>query len=119
MTVKKFIGTSLSLCMQDILAGRISIYEISAIVTSTRFESWQEAFDQYFHSYWSKSTDSETCKEMLQAVWHLVFQPRRFDLDSRGHYTGKGFWLNTYTGEYTKHLISEVDYWDGDESDKI
>ena len=104
MSVKTYIGTSLSFCMQDILAKKVSISEISAIVTSTRFEDWQDAYSHYFISYWSEYADDETCKETLQAIWHLVFQPRRFDSDSRGHYAGQGFWLNTQTGEYTKHL---------------
>ena len=102
--VRKYIGTSLSFCMQDILAKKVNIDEISAIVTSTRFEDWQDAYDHYFISYWSEYADDETCKETLQAIWHLVFQPRRFSIDSRGHYTGQGFWLNTQTGEYSKHL---------------
>ena len=79
--------------MQDILAKKVNIDEISAIVTSTRFEDWQDAYDHYFISYWSEYADDETCKETLQAIWHLVFQPRRFSIDSRGHYT----WLNTQT----------------------
>ena len=105
--VKTFIGTSLSFCMQDILKGTININNISAIVTSTRFESWEEAYDHYFISYWSSYSDDERCKEILQSIWKLVFQPRLLDINNRGHYAGKGFWLNTQTGEYTKHIKGE------------
>ena len=104
MSVKIYIGTSLSFCMQDILANKVSINDISAIVTSTAFEDWQQAYDQYFISYWSEYANDDTCKEVLQSIWHMVFQPRRMSIDSRGHYAGQGFWLNTQTGEYTKHL---------------
>lgn len=102
---KTYVGTSLSLCMQDILLGAVKIEDISAIVTSTRFEDWQDAYDHYFISYWSRYADSDTCKETLQAIWHLVFQPRKIEINSRGHYASHGFWLNTQTGEYSKHLI--------------
>ena len=102
--IRKYIGTSLSFCVQDILMGNVQVDEISAIVTSTRFDDCQDAIDYYFTSYWSEYADYDTCKETLQAIWHIVFQPRKVDIDSRGHYAGQGFWLNTETGEYSKHL---------------
>ena len=92
--------------MRDILLNKVSIDEIAAIVTSTRFESWQEAYEHYFISYWSEYANDETCKETLQQMWPLVCQPRlSFDsLDHRGHMLSHGFWLNTFTGELTKHI---------------
>lgn len=104
MGVKKFIGTSLSFCMQDILQKKIDISEISAIVTSTRFDSWLDAFDQYYYTYWVKYASPDECKDVLMQIWPLVFQPRQNVYDHMGHYAGKGIWLNTETGEYTKHL---------------
>jgi len=104
--IRKFIGLSLSFCMQDILVNKVNIDEISAIVTSTAFDSWQAAFEHYFISYWSNYADDETCKEILQKVWPLVCQPRlNFDIqDHKGHMLTEGFWLNTFTGELTRHL---------------
>jgi hypothetical protein len=104
--VRKYIGTSLSFCMQDILKGKVSIDEISAIVTSTAFDTVQKAFDAYYtNSYWM-DFDSETVMQTLNKVWPIVCQPRLQSnmYEHRGHYAGQGFWLNTQTGEYTKHL---------------
>ncbi len=104
--VRKYIGTSLSFCMQDILMGNISIDEISAIVTSTAFKTPQEAFDAYYdYSYWNKF-DAKTVMTTLNKVWSIICQPRlQSDMyEHRGHYAGQGFWLNTQTGEYSKHL---------------
>ena len=103
--VRKYIGTSLSFCMQDILMGNISIDEISAIVTSTAFKSSEEAFKNYYNSYWN-SFDGVTVKMTLDELWPIVCQPRLQVgmMEHRGHYAGQGFWLNTQTGEYSKHL---------------
>lgn len=108
--VKTYIGTSLSFCMQDILAGRVSVDEISAIVTSTAFKSSEEAFNAYYESYWNDYSKL-VVKMVLDGLWPLICQPRlQVGVNEhRGHYAGKGFWLNTQTGEYTKHLITEVE----------
>ena len=104
--IRRYIGLSLSFCMQDILRNRIYVDEISAIVTSTRFESLEEAFEHYFISYWSEYADDEKCKDVLKAVWSLVCQPRlNFNLTQhKGHMISHGFWLDTYTGEIHKHI---------------
>lgn len=104
--IRKYIGLSLSFCMREILLNKISIDEIAAIVASTRFESWQEAYEHYFISYWSEYADDETCKRILQEVWPLVCQPRlNFSFaEHRGHMLSHGVWLNTFTGELTKNL---------------
>jgi uncharacterized protein YcfL len=91
--------------MQDILMGNISIDEISAIVTSTAFKSSEEAFKNYYSGYWS-DFDGVTVKMTLDKLWPFVCQPRLQVgmISHRGHYAGQGFWLNTQTGEYSKHL---------------
>lgn len=102
-----YLGLSLSLCMKDILAKKVELTEISAIVTSTAFESWQEAFEHYFISYWSEFADEETCKQMLQEVWPYVCQPRLAVgmTAHRGHSTIRcGWWINLSTQEFTKGI---------------
>jgi len=91
--------------MQDILKGNISIDEISAIVTSTAFKTSEEAITNYYSNYWS-DYDFVTVKLLLDEIWPLICQPRLKIgmMEHRGHYAGTGFWLNTQTGEYSKHL---------------
>lgn len=101
--MRKYIGLSLSFCMSDILEGRISIEEIAAIVSSTKFNTIEEAVDYYQPTYWYKF-NKKTCQETLESIWDLLFQPR-FSFPSSGHMVGHGFWLNTETGELSKSLI--------------
>ena len=105
--IRRYVGLSLSFCMQDILRNRVEVDKIAAIVTSTRFGSINEAFEQYFLVYWSEYADDVTCKSALEAIWPLVCQPRvNFDpIHHRGHMISHGFWLDTYTGELKKHLL--------------
>lgn len=106
-TVKKYIGTSLSFCVQDILRGNINIAEISAIVTSTAFQTQEEAIEAYKNSYWSEYGET-IIADTISEIWHLVFQPRLKNMyEHRGHYAGHGYWLNTQTGEYTKGIPVE------------
>lgn len=101
--MRKYIGLSLSFCMLDILEGRISIEEIAGIITSTKFDTLEQAVDMYQSTYWKKFS-KEYCTETLESVWSLIFQPRLNVLTS-GHMVGHGFWLNTETGELLKSLI--------------
>lgn len=101
---KIYIGLSLSFCMQDILRNVISKEDIILIVTSTRFDSWQDAFDHYFIPYWSQYADAQTVKETLQAIWCLVHQPRLIDSENIGHSIANGFWFNVETGVWCKFL---------------
>jgi hypothetical protein len=92
--------------MQDILTEKVDIDEIAAIVTSTKFKTQDEVFEYYYENYWSPYTNEWNCRMMLNKVWYLICQPRlNFDNnDHKGHMLSHGFWLNTYTGELSKHL---------------
>ena len=52
------IGLSLSLCVIDILEGRVSERDIEKIIASTKAESpegWEDVIGIYKESYWSYS----------------------------------------------------------------
>lgn len=102
---KKFIGLSMSFCMRDIFAGKIKIDEISAIVTSTAFFNWNEAFEYHYEIYWN-DFDKSIALRLFQEVWPLICQPRMQvgAYEHNGHSITHGFWLNTETGELTKHF---------------
>jgi hypothetical protein len=104
--IRRFIGLSFSLCMQDILNNKVLISDISAIVTSTKFNTQEEAFNYYYQEYWSPYATEYDCRAILNMVWPLICQPRlNYDnADHRGHMLSHGFWLDTFTGEVTKHL---------------
>lgn len=91
--------------MQDILKGTIKKEEISAIVTSTAFQTSEEAFLAYYNGYWN-NFDSVKVKITLDEIWSLICQPRlQVGMkEHRGHYAGQGIWLNTQTGEYSKNI---------------
>lgn len=107
---RKFIGLSLSLCLQDILAGNIEVKEIAGIMTSTAFENLHQAFEYYYPIYWNNYDKTETFKKFTE-VWPLVCQPRQQVgmFEHRGHKVTHGFWLNTETGELTHHLNERKD----------
>ena len=101
--VKKYIGTSLSFCIMDILNGNIEVDEISAIVTSTAFGSIPEAYAAYGHTYWSR-WEKDKVLDTLDEVWCLIFQPRLKNMyEHRGHSTAHGWWIDTQTGGYLKY----------------
>ncbi len=93
----RYIGMSLSFCVKDILNGKIRIEDISGIISSTKVESCEKAFE-YYASYWGKFASKETCMETLKKVWPLVFQPR-LNNNHEGHYITHGYWLDTQTGK--------------------
>lgn len=104
MLHKRYIGLSLSLCLQDILRNRIGLDEIVAIVAASKFNSKEEAFEAYYQVYWAEYAPEEECRFVLNEVWKLVFQPRLVTNQTIGHIIARGFWLDTFTGELKKHF---------------
>lgn len=102
---RPLIGLSLSLCMQDILAGKIEVNQIAAIVTSTAFENLYQAFEYYYPIYWKDYSKNEAFIKLTE-IWPIVCQPRlQVDIfEHRGHNVSHGYWLNTETGTLTKSL---------------
>lgn len=96
--MKKLIGLSLSLCVIDIIEGKVNADDVICIVTSTAFSSPEEAVKAY-GGYWeSEQTTKEAVLDMLQKLWPIVFQPRMI-YGGRGHMISAGYWYNVETGE--------------------
>ena len=76
------IGLSLSLCVADIIAGRVREEDVEKIIASTCCESreqWEALIKKYREYYWDKNPD---LAESL--CWRLIFankieQPRLKD----------------------------------------
>ena len=102
---KRYIGLSLSLCMQDILKGDVKIEDISAIVASTAFKDTTEALLAYYDYYWANITFLKKCDAILKNIWPIVFQPRlNVGKENHiGHTVTKGHWLDTFTGQVFIH----------------
>ena len=108
--VKRYIGLSLSFCVRDILAQKISIKEISCIVTSTRFTNLDDAVEYYYEPYWSKFGSKRDIKFVLNEIKGLIMQPRlNFKPeDHNGHMLSHGHWLDTVEGTVLKHLNTNL-----------
>lgn len=106
---KTFIGLSLSLCVRDILLGKIEVNQIAGIITSTAFENLHQAFAYYYPNYWKSAADANTAFKTLAEVWPLVCQPRLQAgmFENRGHYVTHGHWLDTENGKLIKDLTHD------------
>ena len=104
--VKRYIGLSLSFCVRDILAQKISVNEISCIVTSTRFENLDDAVEHYYAVYWSSFGNKRDIKFILNELKYLIIQPRlNFQPEEhRGHMLSHGHWLDTFEGTVFRHF---------------
>ena len=62
------LGTSLSLCVQDIIRGKILIDDVEKIYSGTKFETVEQAIAHYTEpgSYWGNSKEKATriCREL-------------------------------------------------------
>ena len=97
--MRRYIGLSLSLCLKDILNGKIEVSEVSCIVTNTAFDTYLQAFNHYYSNYWASYDEAVAFKTLLE-VWPLVCQPRRQVGMAKhsGHYVNKGWWIDTLEG---------------------
>ena len=97
---RKLIGLSLSRCLIDILLGNVILDEVSAIVSSTAFETMQDAYYSYKYLDW-QHYDPGLVYKTLQEVWPFVCQPRlQLGLINHGgHYITGGIWYDSKTGK--------------------
>lgn len=68
-------GLTLSGCISDILRGDVKEENVIGIVSSTKFESVDDAIGHYVN-YWSMHPG---WKELVHRVWPKVCQPRLID----------------------------------------
>lgn len=91
------IGTSLSDCIADILAGRVSEEEVEEIYTGTAYETaddWDSGIAHYQHIYWRNNPKAPALIARLRRDGKIL-QPR---LD-RGMYpviACTGHWVDSF-----------------------
>ena len=61
------IGASLSLCISDIIRGKVNLEDVEILYVSTRFEDVEVIFDYYKDAYWYK--DREKAHEILVKLY--------------------------------------------------
>lgn len=100
--IKRYIGLSLSLCMGDILDGKVDVNDIACIVTSTAFKSVDEAVEVYYDSYWNTVPKVQVAY-LLRGIWPIIAQPRLYSpVIHRGHMVCHGHWVDTIDGKIIK-----------------
>jgi len=89
------IGLSLSLCVKDVLDGRVAEEDVSLVVTGTRAVTpwgWRQLLDGYRDLYWSRTPDAA---EALVERWRAagkVFEVRAFDPEAEVN-IAEGYWV--------------------------
>lgn len=106
------VGLSLSLCVRDILQGKVKETEVKEIITNTKITSPEEmkkVFDLYKNSYWEENP--EECEAI---AWRLftagkIRQPRIEG--GKEHHIASGRWLDAEKAEeqYKKRLEETID----------
>ena len=105
--IKRYIGLSMSFCVADILRNKIDPKQISCIITSTRFQTPEEAVEYYYQNYWSRfGYNKEDVLFVMRQLWQLIYQPRLVcePEEHCGHMLSHGHWLDTFTGLVFKDL---------------
>ena len=90
-------GLSLSFCVSDILSGDVSENDVTAIISSTKFDSMSQAVERYSITYWRKYDQSEV-EALVARLWPKVIQVRLYGLPA--HSIADYYWLEVPEGEY-------------------
>lgn len=91
------VGLSLSLCIRDILEGKVSLDEVERIVTSTKCRTpadWTWLLENYRREYWGKDPDlgEKIARQLLAAG--KIEQPRMNDPMVTSVKPKQGLWIN-------------------------
>lgn len=103
------IGLSLSLCVQDILKGKVREEDVQLLVTGTRINgpnaeprlgsgSWDYAMREYGKSYWRENPELGIAIATRLVNAGKLFQPRQWNCDAElniahGHWACSNGWL--------------------------
>ena len=73
------VGLSLSLCIKDVIQGKVSVEQIDSIIANTKCETeahWNEVFEIYCRLYWE--ADPERAVRIVRTLVKLgkIEQPR-------------------------------------------
>jgi len=75
------IGASLSLCISDVIRGKVNLESVEIIYAATRFEDPEVIFNHYKDGYWWKNR--EKAHEILMKLYNegRIHQSRFVDED--------------------------------------
>lgn len=81
----KLIGLSLSMCVKDVIEGKVSIADIDSICAGTRIMSDDDLVEvckTYSEIYWSKAPMAGTLIALWLYHFGRLFQPRTVGLEA-------------------------------------
>ena len=87
-----YIGNSLSMCVEDILDGRMRIEKVVCIIAASRFPTMEDAIKYYSPTYWRKYNEGEILATLI-VVWPRVLQPRIWDASISPNTSGQKRWI--------------------------
>ena len=73
-----YIGNSLSMCVQEILDGKMDIDNVVCIIASSRFPDIETAIKYYSPTYWRNYSEGDIFATLIK-LWPRVIQPRTWD----------------------------------------
>src|SRR5512135_122509 len=104
-------GRSLSLCIKDILSGKVQEKEVAMIVTSTsckNLEEWMDCIAHYHDTYYWKDWDYIICFRLVMRLLFAgkIHQPRLVDGKIQD-LSQKGIWADSL-----EECFSTVKLWE-------
>lgn len=121
----KKIGLSVSRCISDIIAGKVSEDDVAKIIARTAArdeEDWLDLIARYQKKYWSKNPKeaASICNRLIKAG--KIVQPRLAGQEPpdvrSGHWIEAKPAMNIYALSGHKVVVTQASIYDGSESDQ-
>jgi hypothetical protein len=93
--MSKLIGLSLSLCIKDIITGKVDVASVEKIIANTRAQSdedWETVMQSYCSIYWKADPERARAIATQLRAEGRIEQPRVADR-AYGHTTAGGHWI--------------------------
>jgi hypothetical protein len=90
------IGLSLSLCVADIIAGKVDFNDVRLIIAGTKAataQQWADVMEMYAQNYWRKDPNKGIAVATLLLAQGKVQQNRLLGWDAPSN-LGSGHWIN-------------------------
>jgi len=101
------IGLSLSMCIKDVLSGRVPEAKVTKIVTNTRANSdsdWDRLIGRYHSIYWRGHTTDQVLALIARLREQDKIEQPRVNHPDHEHHINKGWWVpdDTYDSTSTE-----------------
>jgi hypothetical protein len=87
-----YIGNSLSMCVKDILQGKMEVGSVACIIAASRFPDMDTAIKHYSKSYWKDFNYGEILA-VMRKIWPRTIQPRMWDEYIEPNTFGQERWI--------------------------